>query len=321
VKNVKPILKDVKVMLNSEMDNYVNGFPGSPRTGRRSPQAYNCTTCHGANHPYFKMSTFTNDEEFCREALSRIDYENFYQSLIIRGINGTGNHPKFVFVEKFYKNPADANNFKVHNLGSDFNLNLHVGGNGMASNIVPGPMMIWTYQEIISHPGYAVLNSTQQAQARARAGRLKRLDKRNLSLDILNYNWYIPEVHNPIIYGQNGAINNLSAFDVAIPVGGSLDGDRTKEPVVYDVLGFVDGGLPATSTLGDMDGLIPLSAPFKTFVTNGQPGFDRANLDYNSTTTLKDGPQVMNDNWEFLRDYYREVVIDWIRRENSSRNQ
>ncbi len=321
VKNVKPILQNVKVMLNSEMDSYLAKFPGSPTQNEREPQAYNCISCHGPNHPYFKMSTFVNDEEFCREAISRVDFDSFYQSLVIRGINGTGNHPKFVFVEKFYKNPSDQNNFKVHNLGSDYNLNLHVASGGIASEIIPGPMLKWTNQEIMNHPSYAALTPTQKTAATSKAGRLKRLKPRTIDLlQVVNYSWFIPEVHNPLIYDQNSQPdNNLSSFDVIIPTGGSIDAQR-RGPVVYDVMGFEDAGLPSTSVLGDRNGRIPLAGPTKLYVANGQPGFDRANMDYDSTTAVKDPSSTKDSNWEFLRDYYREVVIEWIRRENDARN-
>jgi len=321
VKNVKPILQNVKVMLNSEMDTYLGGFPGSPTQNAREPQAYNCISCHGPNHPYFKMSTFVNDEEFCREAISRVDFDSFYQSLVIRGINGTGNHPKFVFVEKFYKNPSDQNNFKVHNLGSDYNLNLHKAAGGIASEIIPGPMLKWTNQEIMNHPSYAALTPTQKTAATSKAGRLKRLKPRTIDLlQVVNYSWFIPEVHNPLIYDQNSQPdNNLSSFDVIIPTGGSIDAQR-RGPVVYDVMGFEDAGLPSTSELGDRNGRIPLAGPTKIYVPNGQPGFDRANMDYDSTTAVKDPSSTKDSNWEFLRDYYREVVIQWIRLENDARN-
>jgi hypothetical protein len=56
-------------------------------------------------------------------------------------------------------------------------------------------------------------------------------------------------------------------------------------------------------------------------MVNGQPGFDPATMDYDSTVPGTQTAADMNTNWENLRDYYREVVIEWIRRENNARNQ
>jgi mono/diheme cytochrome c family protein len=327
VRNVKPILRNSRVMLNTELNDYFSKFPGGPRDGAREPQAYNCISCHGPNHPYFKMSTFTNDEEFCREAISRVDFDNFYQSLVVRGINGTGNHPKFVFVEKFQREAASPGYFKTHDLGSDYESNLIVGGNGIASKIVGGPMKTWTHQEITRHASYQVLTAAERLQAVAKSGMLKKLNKRTIDLSVVNFLWFIPEIHNPLIYRQGNSSdpdNTLSAYDVIQPVGGSIDASR-RGPLVYDVMGFNDNRLPSTSVLGDRDGLIPLEGQTKTFTTNGQPGgqpgFDITTIDHDSSTVGRETAAEMNNKWEQLRDYYREVVIEWISRENTRRAQ
>jgi len=44
-------------------------------------------------------------------------------------------------------------------------------------------------------------------------------------------------------------------------------------------------------------------------------------MDYDSNVPGTQTAADMNTNWENLRDYYREVVIEWIRRENNARNQ
>lgn len=75
-------------------------FPGTNRQGGTNPQFYTCTTCHNEEHPYFKMTTFfDNSEVLCEQALSRVDFGNFERSLLLRGLNGTFNHPKLHFVE------------------------------------------------------------------------------------------------------------------------------------------------------------------------------------------------------------------------------
>jgi hypothetical protein len=56
-------------------------------------------------------------------------------------------------------------------------------------------------------------------------------------------------------------------------------------------------------------------------VANGQPGFDKTTIDYDASTPAVDSSSEMNTQWEQLRDYYREIVIEWISRENALKNQ
>lgn len=119
VKTVEPILNTVSLMLKDDngYEDYVASFPGSNRNVIGRPQIYNCTTCHNEGHPYFKMTTFFDPNEtnldkkygeFCAQALSRVDFENFYGSLFIRGLNGTHNHPKLHFMEDANYNSSNT---------------------------------------------------------------------------------------------------------------------------------------------------------------------------------------------------------------------
>jgi hypothetical protein len=102
---VMPILNRFRLIRKDE-DGYTDYssdedmYPGTDRNAGANPQFYTCTTCHTENHPYFKMTTFFNNSEvLCEQALSRVDFGNFERSLLLRGLNGTFNHPKLHFVE------------------------------------------------------------------------------------------------------------------------------------------------------------------------------------------------------------------------------
>lgn len=325
VRNVKPILRQTKVMLKSEMNEFLADYPGRPREEYQEPQAYNCITCHTANHPYFKMNTFSNDDEFCREALNRVDFTVYRQSLVIRGINGIGNHPKFVFVEKFVKS---GDNFKIHNRNLDYESNYVVSGTandpsnpGIASEIMPGPMLKWTWAEIQADPAFAGLSAAQKTAAKARSGMLKRLVPRRINMAVVNYDWFVPEVDNRLLFDPNNQSqldNILGAFDVITPAANGDIDDQRRGPIIYDVQGIVSG-VPATSNLGDRNGTIPLKGNTRNFRAGAVNGFDRATIDYDSTTPATDPIGTMDANHEALRDYYRETVIEWIRREDALR--
>lgn len=324
VKNVKPILRSVKVSLNTDIDAVVNAYPGGPRTNRSiSPQTYNCISCHTQNHPYFKMSTFTNDEEFCREALSRVDFDVFAQSLIVRGINGTGNHPKFVFIERFVNDAND--NFKMHDDGQDYVLGRYKNTSGIASELIPGPMKLWTKADMgITATTYTALTAAEKLKI-VKNGLYRTIEDRPINMDILNYSWYDTSTHYKLLYDMNtGDLDNtLSAFDVIDPdpLKGKLDQDRNKGPKIYDEMTFDQNGIPYASVPGDPQGKVSLKAGTKTYITNGTPAFDKATVDYVSTTPAVDAPAEMTRIYELQRDYYREKVINWIRRENALRNE
>lgn len=138
---VMPILNRFRLVRKFEEDgndgyqeytSQKNSFPGINRQGGQNPVFYTCTTCHNEDHPYFKMTTFFDNESvLCSQALSRVDFSNFEKSLLLRGINGTFNHPKLHFVEAvsltgsgssktFEQNPNKVNGFESSWLGLRF---------------------------------------------------------------------------------------------------------------------------------------------------------------------------------------------------------
>jgi hypothetical protein len=126
--SVMPILNRFR-LIRKDDDGYTdfsrdtNMSPGRGRDNGSNPQFYTCTTCHNEEHPYFKMTTFFNNAQvLCDQALTRVDFGSFEKSLLIRGLNGTFNHPKLHFVESvgttgsggslnFRKNTSKVNGF------------------------------------------------------------------------------------------------------------------------------------------------------------------------------------------------------------------
>ncbi|HXH31099.1 MAG TPA: hypothetical protein VNJ01_09830 [Bacteriovoracaceae bacterium] len=332
IKNVKPILRNSKMMLNQQMTDHFANFPGTPRRLAGMPEVYNCVSCHTVNHPYFKMATFTNDEEFCREAISRVDFQNFYQSLVIRGINGTGNHPKFVFVEKFI-NGSDGN-FKVHDEADDYlagrqKVLLSEGGVSLAAASVPGPWMLWSRDElgISSSDGrsFGQLSADEQGRIKLN-GTFRAIEHKRINMDVVNYVWYKPDQHSNLIFDANDPSvpdNFQSALDVIIPNGGRIDNARDGGPrVIYSIKPLSSDLMSVyfpTYRIGA--GSIPLKANLEPQLPNAEPSINFSSIDYISTTPQQNTRSEMTYEYEVLRDYYREKVIDWIRRENAKRNE
>ncbi|MAZ49299.1 MAG: hypothetical protein CME65_12120 [Halobacteriovoraceae bacterium] len=122
--SVMPILNQFRLVLKEEyMDYTSSSFPGTNGNTAENMTFYTCTTCHNEDHPFFKMTTFfDNSQVLCEQALSRVDFGNFERSLLLRGINGTFNHPKLHFIQdvnitgsgtnrRFVASTSDASGF------------------------------------------------------------------------------------------------------------------------------------------------------------------------------------------------------------------
>lgn len=134
-KSVMPILNNFKLMFKEDYETYTssdsNGFPGRNANAADVPTIYNCTTCHNEDHPYFKMTTFVDGlapgqpipadglATLCKQALSRVDFGNFERSLLLRGLNGTFNHPKLHFIQDAQLNNAGSNNANFAKTSND----------------------------------------------------------------------------------------------------------------------------------------------------------------------------------------------------------
>jgi hypothetical protein len=96
---VKPILRNARLALKEELSDFKDNYPGDDRDGLTRPALYQCMSCHNDEHPYFKMTTFDYPEILCAQALSRVNFDNYRQSLLTRGLDGSGVHPKLFFIE------------------------------------------------------------------------------------------------------------------------------------------------------------------------------------------------------------------------------
>lgn len=321
VKNVKPILFDVKVTLTDEYIGRIRTYPGTPREAGTYIEPLNCVSCHTKDHPYFKISNFSNNEELCREALSRVDFQNFYQSLVVRRINGTGNHPKFVFIEKLETGSDD--NFKKHDKAQDYMLNRYVAQSGFAAIPVPGPRMVWSKEDMgITKQNYTDLTAQEKLQV-VKAGMFRRMNVRTVNMDVVNYSWYVPEIHHALLHNVDDSSlldNNLSAFDVISPnpAIGKLYPYRNRGPLVYDIMGLDENGIPFATDYGSRYPT-PYKSSFKLHTPNAELAYDKETLDHISMTPEIDSIDNMWSLYEVQRDYYREKVINWIRRENEAR--
>lgn len=143
---VMPILNRLRLVRKgddgyTEYTSSLNNFPGTNRQGGANAQFYTCTTCHNEEHPYFKMTTFFDKSDvLCAQALSRVDFGNFERSLLLRGLNGTFNHPKLHFAEsvsltgsgnsrRFITDSSKVNGFDSSWSGARFDK--YTNGNGV----------------------------------------------------------------------------------------------------------------------------------------------------------------------------------------------
>ncbi|MBD66905.1 MAG: hypothetical protein CME62_17010 [Halobacteriovoraceae bacterium] len=140
-RTVMPVLNNFKLMLKDDYIDYAeNEFPSTRGNEAGTKTVYNCTTCHNEQHPYFKMTTFfdrgqeitqENIQTLCNQAISRVDFGNFERSLLLRGLNGTFNHPKLHFIQKgnvtgsgasrgFQKSSIDPSGYATEFIGFRF---------------------------------------------------------------------------------------------------------------------------------------------------------------------------------------------------------
>ncbi len=103
-KDVVPVLDSTRLIRKDQYEDYLRGYPGEEGDNETRPNVYTCTTCHNNQHPYFKMTNFKDDPAlFCSQALSRVDFNSYGNSLLLRGINDTFNHAGgeiLYFIEK-----------------------------------------------------------------------------------------------------------------------------------------------------------------------------------------------------------------------------
>lgn len=114
-KTVFPILTQFKLVYRHEEEgeNTYNFYrmPGSERDAATSMTFFTCTSCHNEDHPYFKMTTFFERNQdgsiksdslkkFCSQALSRVKFDSPATSLLLRGFEGKANHKRLHIMQE-----------------------------------------------------------------------------------------------------------------------------------------------------------------------------------------------------------------------------
>lgn len=282
------------------------------------------------------MTTFENDELLCEQALSRVDFNSYFQSLIIRGINGTYNHPKLHFMEELYfKKETDSSNTdslqlsptnnddfseyrrfveSQHALNESFHENkrrLSDGSyesQGYVSSWVKNHFDVYTKSDVgITKNNYSELTSREKKMAKF-IGQLKRTSYMRIP-NLEQKLYYDPFIHDDIqgdIMSEadnidNGTFNERSYNLYRIANAGSkadAEDDNFNWTQYFDPTST--NFTPALRLQKDGNNHI---------VKNGQ----------NRVFNLSNGMSTMvdvNDEFERVKQKYRMTIIRWIRSEH-----
>ncbi len=313
--SVKPILRSARLMLKDDIASYNNDFPGSNRNSSNTPQMYQCMTCHNDTHPYFKMTTFNYPEVLCAQALSRVDFSNYRNSLLVRGIDGTGIHPKLHFVEELqYTNLKDSivaynTNDGARILSGQFQ-NLAPDSPAFFSKWIANTHFTTYTQDNLGLASLATWTTStpsnaEQNLARAFVGQFKRIQYAivpNLAEEIVPatnpityvYPLYEPLVHQTLIGRILLELDNLVTMN--FPIGG-FNKYNIYTPSTVDVA----GPAAVNSVLGRPVDLNGTKNAAGDLIFNANPSAD-----------------VINDTYEALKSKYRDVILEWIKQEDEA---
>lgn len=327
---VKPILKHVRVVLNNSLDDLVDDFPGNAEGPNSGLEFYRCMTCHNETHPFFKMTTFDyNDDILCKQALSRVNFENFYQSTLIRGINGTNNHPKFVFSEELFYEDGTQTRWDVHDQADDYLREFvrHPAPQGFKAKFFNGPLSRNTRQELgLPSSGYSSLSAADQQKAQT-LGQFKGIRYIRIPTDpslIGGYDEFLHFEFLGMIRGERDIIDPNH-----IPDPGTLADPKIEiDPIVFErddagramYYGPTDPSYisnPTTYTYDDG------RRRYNNLILNVEKTLDQKVatpkvIDFRDDIPGVQGQIEMERDLERLRTKYREAVINWIRAEDAA---
>jgi hypothetical protein len=299
---VKPILRSARLMLKETdgINDYINGFPGNNRQNITAPTTYQCMTCHNDTHPYFKMTTFDYPEILCAQALSRVDFTNYRESLLVRGINGSGVHPKLHFIEEL-QFTADGKGVMAYDANNGANILAGMIKN-QATNASPAYFSKWisgfyfgvySQADLGLNPVWANNSAAQQALARVNMGQLRRIDY-NVLPDLSTQTYYEPFIHDPLIGKIQSENDDL--------VNGVFPKDITNKYVTY-----IPNAADTEATMNKR------TIDLNVAKSNGKILRDASGKKiYNPALTADD----MNTKLEDLKSMYRNVILNWIDKEN-----
>ena len=324
VNTVKPILKYARVSLADDYNSFVSDFPGSAGANGTSLETYRCMTCHNEDHPYFKMTTFDfNDDILCKQAISRVDFENFYQSTIVRGINGTNNHPQFNFIEEFQLS-SDESTWKTHD-GEDnyldgFAMN---EASGLQTRYVHGPAAIFTKSELGlgSASDYSSLSEANKTKAQL-IGSFKRIEYLMIPTDPDEIGGYNDLLHYDLLgtkRGENDIIDPNHDPDL-----GENNENEDTDPLYLDrgdagramylhpsSTAYMDNPKAFTTSNRNLVGLTLL-------YSKDSNNHRTSTLDYRGDLSGTNTKAELTEEFERVRTKYREAIINWIRAEDAA---
>lgn len=299
---VKPILRSARLMLKTDngINDYLTRFPGSNRQGSNTPQMYQCMGCHNDTHPYFKMTTFDYPEILCAQALSRVDFTNYRDSLLVRGLDGSGVHPKLHFIEELQ---YDANTTTVIPYNDNDGARILAGQiKNQANATTPAYFSKWitgyyfntyTQADLGLSSTWTANSDAKKDLARKNMGQLKRINYGILP-DLSTYPFYESFVHDKLKGKIQTELDNLSTgtfvdgtfnlYTTYIPTGAETEGMMNGKPIELNVV--KDGP--------------------KVRIVNGKKVY--------VTTETEDE---MNNKLEDLKSKYRNVILNWISKEHA----
>ncbi len=301
---VKPIFRNARLIRKGEdgLQEYLDDFPGRRRGNLNNPPLYQCMTCHNDTHPYFKMTTFDYPEILCAQALSRVDFDNYRDSLLVRGIDGSGVHPKLYFIEELQY----ANDFKSivqydSNNSSrilDGQIRSQVDGDDgdYFSRWFPGGYFsTYSRSDLGISSSWNSNNSEKKNIAREFLGQIRRIQF-DIIPDLTSRNYYEPFIHDELIGETLSETDNLST---GVFNRNGRNRYRTFIPPNAN-----------SSLRGPYDIRVQKSGSSIRVDGNDQKIFD---VPYNSSE--------MVEQFESIKSTYRQVILNWIEAEDAARKK
>ncbi len=303
INTVKPILRNARLMYkeNDGIAEYYNDFPRKNRQATNQPQTYQCMSCHNATHPYFKMTTFDYPELLCAQALSRVDFSSYRDSLLVRGLNGTGTHPKLHFVEELQYNAGqtavltyneeDGTKILSGMFKNQFNSTDPAYFSKWIANYY---FPTYTRSDLGLGTNWASFTTDQKEYARNFVGQFKRISYTKLP-DLRTQPYYEEFAHSDLI-GEIQVESDDIVAGLFPNAGGSYNMYTTYIPLITDTQTTIRN-MPYDVRVQKNNGKLILASGNKTFETT-------------ETATQLD------DKAEALKEKYRTVIMNWIAREH-----
>jgi hypothetical protein len=299
---VKPILRNARLVRKTDdgLQEYLDDFPGIRRNDVNNPEFYQCMTCHDDTHPYFKMTTFDYPEILCSQALSRVDFENYPDSLLVRGIDGSGIHPKLYFMEQL-QYAADLRSVVQYDpnngtriLDGQIRNNVDGDDGDFFSKWFPGGYFsTYSQADLGLSSTWNNNNTAAKEKARAHLGEIRRITYEAIPA-LSNEVYYEPFVHDQLVGEIRTEADNLatgvfnqnsrSRYNTYIPTDASGLGNRSLDIKVEK---------SGNNIVTDENGKVFLEG-------------------------YRDEAQMV-EQFEQIKSDYRQIILNWIAAEDAAR--